>query len=81
MPKPAQHGQPDRSERGAAGYLGRMQAAEKNLTNAKPFSLPQQKGTACRPGLTNFALTPEQQVSASSKRTGFAPNSARNPAQ
>ncbi len=62
MPKPAPAKEPTESERGAAGYLGRMQAAEQNLGTAKPFSLPVQIGLDRAPNMTNFVLTPEQQV-------------------
>lgn len=61
-PKPPVAKEPTESERGAAGYLGRMEAAEKNLGDAKPFNLPTQVGLDRAPSATNFVLTPEQQV-------------------
>lgn len=61
-PKPAAAKEPTESERSSAGYLGRMEATEKNLGNAKPFSLPVQTGLDRAPNVTNFVLSPEQQV-------------------
>ena len=61
-PKPAAAKEPTESERSSAGYLGRMEAAEKHLTDAQPLPLWQQKGLDKAPSLTNYTLTPKQQV-------------------
>ena len=61
-PKPANAGNPTEAERGAAGYLGRMEESEKNLTDAKPLPFAQQKGMQVAPSLTNYTLSPDQQV-------------------
>lgn len=61
-PKPAAAKEPTESERGAAGYLGRMEATEKNLGNAQPFPLSIQVGLDRAPTAVNMIMTPEQQV-------------------
>jgi hypothetical protein len=61
-PKPGVVGQPTESERSSAGYLGRMEATEKNLSDAKPLPFPQQVGMDKAPGVTNYTLSPAQQV-------------------
>jgi hypothetical protein len=54
--------EPTGEEKTAAGFLGRMEAAEKNLKGAKAFGLGQQFGLDKAPNLTNFALSSGQQV-------------------
>lgn len=61
-PKPAAVKEPTESERSSAGYLGRMEAAEKNLTGAQPLPYAQQRGLEKAPGLTNYTLNAKQQV-------------------
>jgi hypothetical protein len=61
-PKPAPDKASTEAERGAAGYLGRMEAAEENLTGAKPLNFAKQQGLNRAPGLTNFTLTDKEQV-------------------
>ena len=61
-PKPAAPKESTESERLSAGYLGRMEEAEKNLTTAKSLPYLQQRGLERAPGLTNYTLTPAQQV-------------------
>lgn len=61
-PKPAAAKEPTESERSSAGYLGRMEAAEQNLTGAEPLPYLQQRGLEKAPGLTNFSLSQKQQV-------------------
>ena len=50
------------SERASAGYLGRMQAANKNLAGAEPFPFAVQQGLDRAPNATNYMMTPKQQV-------------------
>lgn len=60
--KPKPDKDPTGEERSAAGYLGRMEAAEVNLANAKPYPIGLQFGLDKAPNLTNFALSGPQQV-------------------
>lgn len=61
-PKPANAGVPTESERSSAGYLGRMEAVEEAIANSTPLPYYQQRGLEKAPGLTNFVMSPEQQV-------------------
>jgi hypothetical protein len=61
-PKPAAEKASTESERSSAGYLGRMEATEKNLKDAEPLPLSKQFGMNKAPGITNMTLSPAQQV-------------------
>jgi len=60
-PKPATEKATTEAERTAAGYLGRMEAADQNLTNAPPLNFAKQQGMARAPSITNYALSEQEQ--------------------
>lgn len=63
MPKPAAEKAPSEAERTSAGYLGRMEAAEKAMANAPALPLALQLAVDKAPTGANYVLTPQQQVS------------------